>query len=52
MFDAATLVRRWFEDVWGSRKAAAIDEFLLPDAVVHTEGGDIVGTDAFNPDHS
>jgi steroid delta-isomerase-like uncharacterized protein len=32
------LVRRWFEEVWNKGRAAAIDEMLAPNGVVHGLG--------------
>ncbi len=32
---AESLVRRWFTEVWNAKNAAAIDQFLSDDAVVH-----------------
>jgi steroid delta-isomerase-like uncharacterized protein len=35
-----TLVRRWFEEVWNKGRAAAIDEMLASDTVIHGLGND------------
>ena len=43
----AELARRWFEEVWNGRRAATVEELLAPNALAHTEGGDIVGPAAF-----
>jgi len=34
----AAVARRWFEDVWNTRREATIAEVLDPDAVGHLEG--------------
>lgn len=50
--DSATLVRRWFEEVWNQRRSAAIDELLAKDGVIHglgDEGRDLRGPEAFRP---
>lgn len=44
--------RRWFEEVWNQRRAAAIDEMLIPESVGHLVGGDVRGPDAFKPIHA
>jgi steroid delta-isomerase-like uncharacterized protein len=31
----ATLVRRWFEEVWNSGNVDAVDQLLAPDGVLH-----------------
>jgi steroid delta-isomerase-like uncharacterized protein len=47
------LVRRWFEEVWNKGRAAAIDEMLAPDSVVHGLGpGDLRGPAGFKPFYS
>jgi steroid delta-isomerase-like uncharacterized protein len=33
--DNRALLRRWFEEVWNKGRAAAIDEMLAADAIVH-----------------
>jgi steroid delta-isomerase-like uncharacterized protein len=47
-----TLVRRWFEEVWNKGRAAAIDELLAPNGVVHGLGEDMQGPAAFKPFHA
>jgi steroid delta-isomerase-like uncharacterized protein len=44
--------RRWFDEVWGRRRADAIHEMLGPDAVGHTEHGDMVGPGPFAELHA
>ncbi len=39
--------RRWFEEVWNQRRAEAIDEFLTPESVCHSETGELRGVDGF-----
>ncbi len=39
--------RKWFEEVWGKRRAEAIFEMLGPGAVGHTEHGVTVGPEPF-----
>ena len=41
------LARRWFEEVWNSRRDATVRELLAEKAVAHMEGGDFVGPDRF-----
>lgn len=41
------LALRWFHEVWNERNPDAIREMLAPDAIGHTEGGDMVGPEAF-----
>lgn len=45
--EAATLGRRWFEEVWNDRNDKAIDDLLAADAVAHMEGGDVHGPAGF-----
>jgi steroid delta-isomerase-like uncharacterized protein len=39
--------RRWFEEIWNRRRLSAIEEFLTPESVGHTEAGDLRGVDEF-----
>lgn len=39
--DMGTFAREWFEEVWNQRKEERITEWLAPNCVVHSEGGDI-----------
>jgi steroid delta-isomerase-like uncharacterized protein len=48
----SALVCRWFEEVWNKGRAAAIDEMLAGDAVVHGLGADLHGPAGFKPFHS
>ena len=41
------LARRWFEDVWNTRRDATVREILAKDAVCHMEGGDFIGPEHF-----
>jgi steroid delta-isomerase-like uncharacterized protein len=50
--DSKELVRRWFEEVWNKGRAAAIDEMLAGDAVVHGLGADMHGAAGFKPFHA
>jgi steroid delta-isomerase-like uncharacterized protein len=43
------LARRWFEEVWNKGRAAAIDELLAANGVVHGLGEDMRGPSAFKP---
>jgi predicted ester cyclase len=48
----ATLLHRWFEEVWNKGSEAAIDELLALDAMVHgLPVGPIQGPDAFKQYH-
>jgi steroid delta-isomerase-like uncharacterized protein len=50
MPDNATLIRRWFEEVWNQNRLASIDELAAPDAVSHglsDDGQPRVGRDHF-----
>jgi steroid delta-isomerase-like uncharacterized protein len=44
--------QRWFEEVWNQKRAATIFEMLGPEAVGHTEHGDMVGPEAFAQLHA
>lgn len=41
------LARRWFEEVWNKRNPDTVDTLMTPDAMAHTEGGDLTGPAAF-----
>ena len=45
--DNAALARRWFEEVWNQRRADTVREMIAPDAVCDSEGGPLVGPEAF-----
>lgn len=48
------LIRRWFDEVWCQKNAAAIDELMAPDALGHglaEGGGAIHGTREFKEFH-
>ena len=38
---AATIARRWFEEVWNDNCDATIDELMHPEAVFHMEGSEV-----------
>ncbi len=42
-----TLARRWFEQMWGQRQESLIDELMSEDCVGQTEGGPVVGRQAW-----
>jgi steroid delta-isomerase-like uncharacterized protein len=49
------LVRRWFDEVWNRRDAAAVARMLSKNAVAHglgANGEDLIGPDGFAPFHS
>jgi len=46
------LVRRWFDEVWGQGRVAAIDELLARHGVVHGLGPDAQGVEAFKLFHA
>jgi len=45
--EAATIARRWFEEVWNQRRDETVDELLSPDSQGHVEGGDYRGPEGF-----
>ena len=51
----ATLIHRWFEEVWNNKNEDAIDELMAPDAEAHgltdAEGNQVRGTEAFKTLH-
>lgn len=46
MDDCATLARRWFEEVWNSRRTESIVELAAPGCVGHQVNGDLQGIEA------
>jgi steroid delta-isomerase-like uncharacterized protein len=46
------LVQRWFDEVWSNGRAAAIDEMLAANAVVHGLGPEMVGPAQFKAFHA
>lgn len=45
---AATIARRWFEEVWNERRDATVDELMHPESAGHMEGGaEVQGPAAF-----
>ena len=46
------LVRRWFDEVWCNGRAAAIDELLASQALVHGLGPAMQGPEGFKPFHA
>ncbi len=46
------LVQRWFEEVWNKRRAAAIDEMLSAEAIVHGLDPAPAGNDRFKQFHA
>lgn len=47
MTNPRDLARRWFEEVWNSRRKTAVHQLLAENAVAHMEGGDFVGPQRF-----
>ena len=43
------LATRWFEEVWNKRRREAIDEMLLPQAVLYEGGKETKGPEGFQP---
>ncbi len=41
------LARRWFEEVWNSRREGTVRELLAEGVVAHMEGGEVAGADSF-----
>jgi steroid delta-isomerase-like uncharacterized protein len=39
--DSAALARRWFEEVWGQRRDAAVSELMADPCDGHMEGGEV-----------
>ena len=46
------VVRRWFEEVWNKGRAAAIDEMLAPNGVIHGLGQSMHGPSEFKAFHA
>jgi steroid delta-isomerase-like uncharacterized protein len=44
---AATLARRWFEEVWNDRRDEAVDQLMHEECIDHMEGGDVIGPAGF-----
>ena len=44
---AATIARRWFEEVWNERRDATVDELMHPESTGHMEGSDAHGPAEF-----
>jgi len=42
-----TLSKRWYDEVWNDRRDESVDEIMCPDAVGHTEQGEMIGLDPF-----
>jgi steroid delta-isomerase-like uncharacterized protein len=47
MRDPRVLARRWFEEVWNSKRPETVHELLAEGALGHMEGGEVVGPDNF-----
>jgi predicted ester cyclase len=45
--DAATVAKRWMQEVWNEQNLNSIDELLHPEAVGHLETGKVVGIEPF-----
>ncbi|MFN2385450.1 MAG: ester cyclase [Thermoanaerobaculia bacterium] len=45
--DNERIARRWFEEVWNTRREETVDELMLPQAVGHMEGADVRGPGDF-----
>jgi steroid delta-isomerase-like uncharacterized protein len=52
--DAGGLSRRWMEEVWNGKRAAAIDEMFATDGIAHglSDEGIIQGPEAFKKLHA
>lgn len=46
------LIRRWFEEVWNRGRAAAIDEMLAGQAMIHGLGPQTMNVNAFKQFHT
>jgi predicted ester cyclase len=50
-----SVLNRWFEEVWNQGRESAIDEMILPGAIVHgltgPDGNEVVGAEGFKAMH-
>jgi len=42
------MATRWFTEIWNHRNPGVIHELMDPECLAHTEGGMVVGPNAFN----
>jgi steroid delta-isomerase-like uncharacterized protein len=45
--DNERVARRWFEEVWNTRRDETIEELMQPQSLGHMEGGDVRGPGDF-----